>query len=174
MYFDAHVWGVTLFDVGLGLTFFDDKVKLQFQYGQMMQSQYDFMVNLLDSEAEQMKMRYGGHVFGAKLLANIASIPFSYFFGPDLAWLNASFALGANFSLFTQTQSNKPQILSAVLGQIEFPKATFKGRTSFSAVSFYTEVQVWFIPTDVASKSQEVKIKSVIPQLSFGLRVNIF
>ena len=174
LYLDAHVWGVTLFDVGLGLTFFDDNVKLQFQYGQMMQSQYNFMVNMLDSEAEQMKMRYGGHVFGAKLLANIASIPFSYFFGPDLAWLNASFALGANFSLFTETQSNKPQILSAVLGQIEFPKATFKGRTSFSAVSFYTEVQVWFIPTDVESGNEESNIKSIIPQLSFGLRLNIF
>ena len=109
-----------------------------------------------------------------KLLANIATIPFSYFFGPDLAWLNAAFTIGANFSMFTQTQSGKPQILSAILGQIEFPKVTFKDRTTFSTFSFYTEVQVWFIPTDIASQSETVTIKSVVPQISFGLRFNVF
>ena len=174
LYFDAHIWGVTLFDVGLGLTFFDDNVKLQFQYGQMMQNQYNFMVHMLDPNAGDLSLRYGGHVAGLKLLANIAAIPFSYFFGPDLAWLNAAFTIGANFSMFTQTQSGKPQILSAILGQIEFPKVTFKNRTMFSTFSFYTEVQVWFIPTDVASMSETVTIKSIIPQLSFGLRFNVF
>ncbi|MCR4713526.1 MAG: hypothetical protein K5751_04015 [Treponemataceae bacterium] len=177
LYLDAHVWGVTMFDVGFGLTFFDDNVKLQFQYGQMLDSQYEFMILLLNPnmDREKVNMRYGGHVFGAKLLANIASIPFSYFFGPDLAWLSASFALGANFSMFTKTQSGKPQILSAVLGQIEFPKVSFKDRSVFSTFSFYTEGQVWFIPTDVKNEegSQE-QIASVIPQLSFGLRLNVF
>jgi len=174
LYLDAHIWGVSLFDVGFGLTFFDDNVKLQFQYGQMMQSQFNLMASILTPDAEEMAMRYGGHVIGAKLLANIAAIPFSYFFGPDLAWLSASFALGANFSMFTETQSGKPQILSAVLGQIEFPKASFKNRTMFSAVSFYTEFQVWFIPTDVESSNEASGIKSIIPQLSFGLRLNVF
>lgn len=169
LYIDAHVWGVTLFDVGFGLTFFDDNVKLQFQYGQMMQEQFDFMRGLFGNGSQPL--RYGGHVFGAKLLANIASLPFSYFFGPDLAWLSASFALGANFSLFTQTQSNKPQILSAVLGQIEFPKITIKDRSMFSTFSLYTEVQVWFIPTDIDSA---VEINSIVPQISLGLRANVF
>ncbi len=169
LYLEAHVWGVTLFDIGFGLTFFDDNVKFQVQYGQMMQSQFDFMRSLFGGES--MPIRYGGHVFGAKLLANIASIPFSYFFGPDLSWLNASFALGANFSLFTATQSQKPQILSAFLGQIEFPKITLKGRSMFSTFSLYTEGQVWFIPTDIESA---VDINSIVPQISIGFRVNVF
>ena len=174
LYLDTHIWGVTLFDVGLGLTFFDDNVKLQFQYGQMMQEQYDFMVHLLNPNAGDVTIRYGGHVAGMKLLANIAAIPFSYFFGPDLSWLSAAFTIGANFSMFTQTQSGKPQILSAILGQIEFPKVSFKDRTMFSTFSFYTEVQVWFIPTDITSQSEDVQIKSLIPQISFGLRFNVF
>ena len=170
MYLDSHFWGVTLFDVGFGLTFFEDNVKLQFQYGQMTADQFNFMRSILGSG--ESAMRYGGHVFGAKLLANIASIPFSYFFGPDLSWLSATFALGANFSMFTETQSGKPQILSAVLGQMEFPKITFKDRTMFSSFAFYTEVQVWFIPTDTEDTGGD--IKSIIPQVSFGLRLNVF
>ncbi|MCR4938585.1 MAG: Ig-like domain repeat protein [Treponemataceae bacterium] len=169
LYLEGHLWGVTLFDVGIGLTFFDNNVKLQFQYGQMFQGQFDFMHNVIGTDTSGL--RYGGHVFGAKLLANIASIPFSYFFGPDLSWLSATFGLGANFSMFTETQSKKPQILSAFLGQMEFPKVTFKDRTMFSTFSFYTEFQVWFIPTDIES---QVDINSIVPQLSFGLRFNVF
>ncbi len=108
---------------------------------------------------------------GAKLLANIGYMPFRYFFGPNWEWLSATFALGANFSMFSETQSGKNQILSAVLGQVEFPRITIPDQKMFSTYSFYTEVQVWFIPTDVMS---EVEIASIIPQISCGLRVNVF
>lgn len=165
LYFDAHFFGASLFDVGFGLTFFDDNVKLQAQIGQLTQSQYEMMTQTTE------QLRYGGTVVGAKLLANIGYMPFRYFFGPNWEWLSATFALGANFSMFSETQSGKNQILSAVLGQVEFPRITIPDQKMFSTYSFYTEVQVWFIPTDVMS---EVEIASIIPQISCGLRVNVF
>ncbi|HZK19368.1 MAG TPA: Ig-like domain-containing protein [Treponemataceae bacterium] len=165
LYFDAHFFGATLFDVGLGLTFFDDNVKLQAQYGQLTQSQYEML-----SHSEE-ELRYGGDVFGGKIIANIGFVPFRYFFGPDWAWLSASFGVGANFSYFSETQSNRGQILSAVIGQLEFPRVTLADQKFLSTFSFYTEGQLWFIPTDIESTED---IKSLVPQISCGLRVNIF
>ena len=169
LYLDFHFWGASLFDIGAGLTFFDDNVRLQVQWGQFTQSQRDavsgmFKIGLTD-------MRYGGNIFGMKLLANIFTLPFSYFFGRDWEWLFASFALGANFSLFTETNSGKPQFLSALLCQIEFPRIHLNNLKMFSTFSFYTEGSLWFIPTDVSS---EVEIQSIVPQISIGIRVNIF
>lgn len=166
LYFDWHFWGATLYDVGLGLTFFDDNVKLQAQFGQFTQSQRDLF------DASGLKMRYGGNVFGLKLLANIAYVPFQYFFGPDWQWLSAGFAIGANFSMFTETQSGKPQMLSAVLAQIEFPRVTLQDQKMFRTFSLYTEGQLWFLPTDV--QAGETNINSLIPQISAGIRVNVF
>ncbi len=170
LYLDFHFWGATLFDIGAGLTFFDDNVKLQFQWGQFTQAQRDAVSNMF--QIGLTDMRYGGNVMGMKLLANISTIPFSYFFGHDWEWLSASFAVGANFSYFTQTNSGTPQFLSAVLGQIEFPRIKFNGIKMFSTVSMYTEGSLWFIPTDVASGS--VDIQNIVPQISLGLRVNVF
>lgn len=114
LYFDWYFWGATLYDIGIGLTFFDENVKLQLQFGQFTEEQRAvFTTN---------NMRYGGNVFGLKLLANIVYVPLDYFFGPDFQWLSATAAIGANFSLFTETQSGQPQILSAILVQLEFPR----------------------------------------------------
>lgn len=165
LYFDTHFFGATLYDIGLGLTFFDDNVKLQAQFGQLTQSQYYAMTGSTE------ELRYGGNVFGGKLIANVASVPFRYFFGPDWSWLSAAFGVGANFSYFTDTQSGEGQMLSAVLGQIEFPRVTIPKREVLSTLSFYGEMQVWFIPTDVTSS---VEISSVVPQVSCGIRMNIF
>jgi hypothetical protein len=165
LYFDWHFWGATLYDVGLGLTFFDENVKLQGQYGQLTEEQY----NIFKPGAGR---RYGGNVFAIKMLANLASVPMDYFFGPDFSWLSAKAAIGANFSLFSETQSGKPQILSAMLAQLEFPRVTIPKRTMFRTFSLYTEFQLWFIPTDV--DSNEVNINSLVPQLTGGIRVNVF
>lgn len=164
LFFDWHFWGATVYDVGVGLTFFDDNVKLQAQFGQFTAEQRSFFSN--------KEMRYGGNVFGVKLLANVASIPLEFFLGPDFSWLSASAAVGANFSQFSETQSGKPQILSAILGQFEFPIVTIPKRTTFRTFSFYTEAQLWFIPTDVSSS--EVNIKSLVPHISGGVRLNVF
>ena len=94
-----------------------------------------------------------------------------YFFGRDYEWLSANVTVGANFSRFSQTGSGKPQILSAVLAQLEFPRVTFQKQKMFRTIAVYTEGQLWFIPTDVSSDEE---IKNLVPQISIGLRVNVF
>ncbi|MBQ0166700.1 MAG: hypothetical protein KBT02_06325 [Treponema sp.] len=171
LYLDGHVFGVSFYDVGLGLTFFDENVKLQFQYGSMTQEQFDLLHDLRGFEHEPL--HYGGDIFGIKLLANLGKLPFSYFMGPGANWLSATFAIGANFSMFSQTQSGKPQILSALIGQIEFPKASFEKRTFLTSVSSYVEFQLWSIPSDV-QYDPETDVKSLMYQLSSGIRVSLF
>ena len=80
-------------------------------------------------------------------------------------------ALGANFTRFDDTSSGKPQVLSAGLLQLEFPRVTFSRQKMFRTIALYTEGQLWFIPTDVSS---EEKVRSMVPQVSVGLRVNMF
>ncbi len=168
LYLDFRFWGATLFSVGAGLTFFDDVVKLQVSYGQFTQQQRDAVSNIFKINITDQ--RYGGHIFSGKILASVASLPFSFFFGHDWDWLYAQFALGAEFSMFTQTNSGKAQILSSVVGQIEFPNVKLQNVKMFSSFSLYTEGSLWFIPTDVSGAN----IKSLIPQLSIGFRTNIF
>jgi hypothetical protein len=163
--------GATYMDYGIGLSFFDDNVKVQVQYGFMNQKIYDSM------GGGSVPLRYGGHVLGFKLLANIYTLPFGSIAGPDWDWLYASLALGANFSIFDlahegYTQSGKSTWLAAVLGQIEFPKVTIHKRSFLRTFSFFTEGQFWFVPTDVDADSQG--IKTVIPHIVLGLRVYIF
>lgn len=163
LYLDAQFWGASLYSFGAGLTFFDDNVKIQGQFGQFTQSQRDAF--------SQTNMRYGGNIVGIKLLANVYYLPFRYYFGPDWEWLSLNVALGANFSRFSESGSGEAQILSAGLVQLEFPRVHFKKRKNFSTFSFYTEGQLWFIPTDVSS---EEKVDRFVPQISFGLRANVF
>ncbi len=164
LYFDWQFWGATLFNVGAGLTFFDDNVKLQVQWGQFTQQQRALF--------DDSTMRYGGDsIFGIKLLANVFYMPFRYYLGPDWEWLSLNVALGANFTRFNETGSGKAQVLSAGLLQLEFPRITFSKQKMFRTIAFYTEGQLWFIPTDVQS---EEDVASFVPQISFGLRVNVF
>ncbi len=170
LYFDWHFWGATLYDLGIGATFFNDIVKLQVQFGQYTQTQYNMMEKVFKN-GNLTYQRYGGNIWGIKMLANIGDLPFSYFLGRNWDWLAARFAIGANFSNFSNTQSKKNQWLSAIIGQIEFPRITVPKQKMFKTFSFYVEGQCWFIPTDVES---EVTIKSVETQISGGLRINLF
>jgi hypothetical protein len=163
-YLDVHFFGSTLFDVGAGLSFFDDNVKLQIQYGQLTDAQYAIV--------SSKPKRYGGNVFGAKLIANIYKLPFAGFAGPDWEWLSATFSVGADFSLFTETQSGKAQMLSAVLVQTEFPRATIAGWKVFRTWSLYEEFQLWFAPSD--RNSDVIEIPTFIPEFCFGIRTYIF
>lgn len=165
LYLDWHFWGATLFDIGVGLTFFDDVVKVQFQWGQFTQAQREMFSNT--------SMRYGGdNVMGIKILANVANIPFSFFFGRDFEWLSANLAVGAQFSRFNETGSGEAQILSAILAQLEFPKVKFPNMKCFSSLSLYTEFSLWFIPTDVSSSN--VDINNIVPQIAEGIRLSVF
>jgi hypothetical protein len=174
--------GATYMDLGMGLSFFDDNVKLQVQYGFLTQE-------LWEALGGEKAVRYGGNVLGLKLLANIYTLPFASFAGPDWEWLSASFAVGANFSLFNisneentkystpekrvyYTQSGEPTWMSALLLQIEFPKVTIPKRTFLRTFSLFTEGQLWFVPTDVNAK--ENGIPTVQPHIIMGLRAYIF
>ena len=168
LYVDFRFWGSSLFAVGAGLTFFDDVVKVQASYGQYTQQQRDAVSKIL--KLDQTQMRYGGDIASLKILANVASIPFSYFLGHDWDWLYAQVAVGAEFALFTKTNSGKAQILSSLLTQIEFPKVKLQNVKAFSSFALYTEGSLWFIPTDVSGEN----IKSLIPQIAIGFRTNIF
>ena len=170
LYLDFHFWGATLFDIGAGLTFFDDVVKLQFQWGQFTQEQRDAASKIL--KRELTNTRYGGeNIMGVKILANVATLPFSFLFGHDWEWLSAAAALGAQFTWFDLTTSKRTQALSAILAQLEFPKIKLNNVKMFSSFAFYTEGSLWFIPTDVQST---VEIKNKVFQIAVGVRTNVF
>jgi len=170
LHFDVGFWGATLWNMGVGLSFFNNNVKLQLHYGQFLQSEWDWFYK------GKVKMRYGGHVATMKILANVFELPFESFAGPDWSWLYMTGALGANFSVFTQTQKEKPQVLAAMLAQIEFPRVKLsKKRAKYCrSFAFYTEGQLWFIPTDVSETTSSSKINAVLPHLSFGIRLDVF
>ncbi len=175
LYFDVSFWGATLWDVGVGLTAFDNAVKIQVDYGQFTQNQRDFVSGLLG--LEQTNLRYGGStVMGAKIIAQLAYLPFNFFLGHDFDWLSATASVGAHFAYFSDSGarqlagSTKAQILSAALAQIEFPRVTFAENPLFKTWAFYIEPQVWFIPSDVANEN----VSTMVPTFSIGLRANVF
>ncbi|MCR4733520.1 MAG: hypothetical protein K5829_00740 [Treponema sp.] len=166
LYVDFQFWGETLWEFGAGITFFDDNVKLQAQIGTYTENQYNNMNAKFNKGSDSSGMRFGGFVAGGKLIANITSIPFSYFLGRDWDWLYGNVGIGAQFSLF----SNKGQVLPALLLQLEFPRVVRHDANFFSAFSFYVEGALWFISSDVELTLNEM----FVPQIGFGLRANIF
>ena len=174
LHFDVGFWGATLWNMGVGLSFFNNNVKLQLHYGQFLQSQWDVL-----NKRNKGKMRYGGHVATMKILANVFELPFESFAGPDWSWLYMTGAMGANFSVFTQTQKGTPQVLAAMLAQIEFPRVKLpkKQVKYFGSFAVYTEGQLWFIPTDVSggpNSSKSSAVSSVLPHISVGIRLDVF
>ena len=164
MYFDGHFWGGSLWDIGVGLSFFDDNVKLQFQYGQFTAKQWAIF--------KADPMRYGGNILGGKLLANVYALNFRQIGGADWGWLGLSLALGANFSYFSETQSGSGTMLSAAVAQLEFPKITLPKLRALRNLSLYTEAQLWFLPTDVDTSIVNVSTLKFL--ISGGLRVYLF
>lgn len=174
LYFEGGFWGSTLWDMGVGLTFMDDAVKVQASFGQFTQGQRKAMLKFLGQK--ESNFRLGGNVISGKIIAQLYVLPFRAFLGRDWEWLTATFSLGANFSWFSESgardENGKPssQMLSAVLGQIEFPRVTFKQMERFKTWSFFFEPQLWFIPSDVVSKDA----KKVVFNFTIGIRANVF
>lgn len=174
LYFDVSMWGATFYNVGIGLTAFDNAVKVQANFGQFTQEQRDMVSEFLG--LEKSYLRFGGNVIGAKIIAQLAYIPFRYFFGRDWDWLSASVSIGANFSYFTDsgasivTGEKVPQMLSAALMQVEFPRVTIQNWKMFRTWSLYAEPQIWFIPSDIASDDA----RKYLFTASFGLRTSVF
>ncbi len=176
LYLDANIWGSTLYSVGIGLTAFDNAVKIQGQFGRFTQEQRYFICDTFG--LPRSDYRFGGNVIGGKIIAQIVYIPFRYFFGRDWDWLSATISVGANFSYFSDsgasivTGERVPQVLSAALAQVEFPRVSFSNLKAFKNWSLYIEPQVWFIPSDVASASDDAK--KYVFTASAGLRTTVF
>ncbi len=152
LYADVHLLGASSWDAGLGLTFFDDNVKLQGQIGSAPPG------------------RFSGLVLGGKLLANVARLPFSSLLGPNFSFLSGSLAVGANFSYFTMSEdeigfTDDGLVLGGVVGQLEFPIMQVESWRAFNVYSLYTEGQLWFISSDIQG--------GVETKLSFGVRVQL-
>jgi hypothetical protein len=162
LYLDVNTMGATYFDMGVGLSFFKDNVKLQFHAG---------LAPNIDPYTGETS-RFMGTVMGFKLLANIFYLPFNYFLGPDWSFFSMSFALGANFSYFTMDPDDNRNalVMGAVLVQWEFVKADlryfFPQWKYARTFSLYMEPIFWFASSDVQAE--------VIPRITMGLRLNIF
>jgi len=154
MYFDTHFLGATWWEAGLGLTFFQEAVKLQGQIGQAPEG------------------RFWGTVAGAKLIASILQLPAGYYLGPDWSWLSSSFGVGATFNQFSMNgtfldfTSTNPVMLGGVVLQWEVARALLKDLVFFKSYSWYNEATVWFISSDVQAESRWT--------FSTGFRVGLF
>jgi len=168
-YFDFKFLGATYFEVGFGLSFFDDNVRLQTQFG------------LAPSDRQQGIVyggRYTGMVLGVRLLANIFSLPFSWMFGPDWAFYSMNLAVGANFSWFEMGERN-PVLMTSVLAQWDVANVNmqklFPNWNRFRNFALYVQPELWFATTDVQTRpGAELVIPSTIFRMTFGLRVNLF
>ncbi|AEF85400.1 putative BNR domain protein [Treponema primitia ZAS-2] len=156
LYLDASFFGATIASGGLGITFFENNVKLQVHAG------------IAPSEVEGEAGRYPGQVFGAKLIANLYNLPFRYIFGPDWEMFSMTWALGANFAYFSMGEGT-PQILGAVLAQWEVARFTFPQFKVFSSYAAYVEPAVWFTSTEEGIKADRFKFR-----IGFGIRANVF
>lgn len=175
LFLDASVWGATLWNVGAGLTAFDNAVKIEMSFGQFSQDQRDFVSDFF--QIDRTNLRFGGNVVGLRIIAQILDLPFMTFFGRDWEWLSATLSVGANFSFFTDTGAKNnetgepvPQILSALLLQLEFPRMSFKQMKNFRTWAIYLEPQLWFIPSDIATD----EARKILFTMSLGLHVNVF
>ncbi len=154
LYIDAHFMGATYAELGVGLTFFDDNVKLQALVGMAPPG------------------RFTGMTLGIKLLANIAVLPWEYFFGYDFKDISSSFAVGTTFEYFSmpdvegQLFGSNGIVLGAMIAQAELVKYKIPELKMFSSYSAYTEMQLWFISSDVDA--------GVEPRITFGLRADVF
>jgi hypothetical protein len=152
LYFDGSMFGATYGDFGLGLSFFENNVKLQAQIGLAPPG------------------RFSGLVAGFKLLANLYVLPFGYYLGPDWEFLSMSFALGANFSYFGMEEDETPLVMGAVLAQWEFVRADlsyfFPKWKYFKTLSLYTEPIFWFASSDVSA--------GAIFRCTLGMRISLF
>jgi hypothetical protein len=163
LYLDTHFLGATYADIGLGLSFFNDNVRIQFQAG-IAPTEEESANSLADGG------RYVGGVFGMKIIANVLYLPFDFFLGPDWSFFSMSVSLGANFSYFTMDKDRDGLFMGAVFAQWTFAgidaSKLFPKWRCFRSFSFYMEPEFWFASSDVNAEA--------IPRITFGLRVNIF
>jgi len=166
MFFDMKGFGATYFDVGMGLSFFNNNVRFQGQFG----------ISPEEGLASTFVHggRYVGYVAGVKLLANIATIPFDWLFKDrDWAHYKVNFALGANFSKFWMDEPSRKSLwMGAIVAQVDLANIDFKiiypNWKRFHVWALYLQPEVWFASTDV------IDVEKTIFRICIGLRINVF
>jgi hypothetical protein len=157
LYFDGSVLGGLQYAFGMGLTFFDDNVKVQGNVSQATPG-----------------TRYSGWAFGGKILANVYTTKLDKWFGPDWEFYTTSLTIGAHFSYFLMEEGEIPLWMGELLGQWEMIKADlsyfFPKWKYFKSISLYTEPGIWFAPSDVTT-SEAWRTKFTI---AFGGRISLF
>jgi len=157
LYFDGSVLGGLQYMMGMGLTFFDDNVKLQ--------------ANVAEASPGT---RYSGWAFGGKVLANIYTTKLSKWFGPDWEFYTTSVTIGAHFSYFLMEEGENEMWVGELLGQWEIIKADmsyfFPKWKYFKSISLYTEPGIWFAPSDVTTENAWRTLFTI----GFGMRVSLF
>jgi len=157
LYLDGNVLGGLKYMGGLGLTFFDDNVKVQANFAQATPG-----------------TRYSGWAFGGKVIANVYTKNLGVWLGPDWDFYTTSVAIGAHFSYFMMEEGEVPLWMGQLLAQWEMIKADmayfFPKWKYFKTFSLYTEPGIWFAPSDVTT-SQAWRTKFTI---AFGGRISLF
>jgi len=158
LYFDASFLGGVNWATGVGLTFFDDNVKVQFNASQ-----------------SPPGGRLPNWAFGGKILANVYKKNLGEWFGPDWEFYTTSLVVGANFSYYPMEEGETPQIVSQLLGQWEMIKADmsyfFPKWKYFKSISLYTEPRLWFMPSAVNEDEKAWATKFTI---GLGARISLF
>jgi len=172
LYFDVKGLGATFFDVGAGLSFFNNNVRLQGQWG---------ITPALGEFSDMVEGgRFTGQVWGAKLVANIYSLPFDYVFKDrDWAYYKLNIGVGANFSWFEMERGiigkdleRGSLFMGAVLAQVDIANVDMKyiypKWKYFHIISLYLQPELWFASTDAQD------VAKVIPRVCIGMRFNVF
>ena len=171
LYFDAKGFGATYFDVGLGLSLFNDNVRLQAQFGIAPPDGIDYALSVGTVRVPLAEGgRYVGYVYGIKLLANIFYLPFAYFFGLDWAFYSMNFAVGANFSWFSMDELRSPLFMGAIVGQWDMANINmqyfYPTWRYFRNFAVYMEPELWFASSDVSA--------DILFRMTIGIRYNWF
>jgi hypothetical protein len=164
LYFDTKAFGATYFDVGIGLSLFNNNVRLQGQFG------------IAPPDGPETTFtsggRFEGSVYGIKLLANIFHLPFEFLFGPDWGFYSMNLAVGANFSYFGMDEVREPAFMGAVLAQLDLVNIDFQffnpNWKYFRKYALYLEPELWFASTDIKD------IEKIIFRWTVGMRINWF
>ncbi|MCL2599696.1 MAG: hypothetical protein FWD88_00735 [Treponema sp.] len=158
LFVDVGFLGGLQWATGIGLTFFDDNVRLQFNVSRAPPG-----------------TRFEGTTLGGKLVANIWSANLRRWFGPDWEFWTTSVGLGANFAHFTMAPGEPSQWMGQFLAHWEIIKADLSyfapNWRYFSTVSLYMEPGVWFAASDVTGVDEAWRTRFTI---GFGLRFSLF
>jgi len=154
LYLDGHFLGATTWETGLGLSFFDDNVKLQAMYGQAPPTD--------ETGAPQ---RFFGNVFSVKLIANVFYLPFASVFGPAWDAFSSSLGVGTEFSYFDMNGTTDGKVVPGIIVQLELPKYTLKQLKFMKKYSLYVEEEAWFVTSDVPGAS------TILFRTTFGVKL---